>query len=89
MKQKQLVCLFFVSYFPIKLLYLLYHAEVCNEFAGPISAALRLRAKQLFLKKCSSSDEPLATLRPIRLIRDLNCRPPAVEMNMLPLDQLV
>ena len=29
----------------------LYYAETYNEFAGPISAGLRLQAKQLFLKK--------------------------------------
>ena len=59
-KQKQFYCLFFVLYFLIKLSYSLLYAEACNEFAGPISAALRLRAKHLFLKKCRRSDEPLA-----------------------------
>ena len=33
--------------------YLLYYAEACNEFAGLISALLRLRATQLLSKKMS------------------------------------
>ena len=44
------------------LLYSLYYAEACNEFAGPISASLRLWATQLLSKKCCSGGEPLATL---------------------------
>ena len=43
-------------------LYTLYYAEACNEFAGPISASLRLRATKLLLEKCRSGGEPLATL---------------------------
>ena len=43
-------------------LYSLYHTDACNEFAGPISASLRLRATQLLLKKCRNGGEPLASL---------------------------
>ena len=41
------------------------HPEACNEFAGPISASLRLRTAQLLSKKCRSDGEALATLRSI------------------------
>ena len=57
-----------LNYFKIKSnlsLYLLYYAEACNEFAGPISASLRQRATQLLSKKCCSCSESLATLCPI------------------------
>ena len=67
-------------------LYSLYYAETCNEFAGPISASLRLRAIQLISKKCRSDGEPLATLCSIWQARDLNLRPPDPETNSLPLD---
>ena len=43
--QKQFVCLFFVSNFPIKLSYSLYYAKACNKFVGPILTALRLLGK--------------------------------------------
>ena len=46
-----------------------------------------VRAIQLLSKKCCSGGEPLATLSPIWLVRDLNLRPPAPETNALPLDQ--
>ena len=46
------------------------------------------RKTQLFLKKRRCGGEPLATLCPICLARDLNLRPPAPETNALPLDQL-
>ena len=35
-------------------LYLLYNAEACNEFDGPISASLRIRTAQILPKKCHS-----------------------------------
>ena len=47
------------------LVYSLYYAEACNEFAGPISASLRLRATQILSKKYRSGGEPLATLCPL------------------------
>ena len=47
---------------PIKSSYSLYYAEACNEFTGPFFAALHLQTRQLFLKKCRRSGEPLATL---------------------------
>ena len=65
-----------------------FYTEVCNEFAKPISASFRLRATQLHSKKCCSGGEPLATLCPIWQARDLNLRPPALETNVLPLDQV-
>ena len=34
-----------------------YYAKVCNEFAGSISASMRLRATKLFSKKYSSSSD--------------------------------
>ena len=46
------------------------------------------RATQLFLKKCRSSGEPLATLSLIWPASDLNHRPPAPESNELPFDRL-
>ena len=49
-KTTQFVCLFFVSYFQIKLLHSLYYAKACNKFVGPISASLHMQATQLFLK---------------------------------------
>ena len=55
--------------------HLLYYAEACNEFAGPISASLRLLATQLFSKKYRSGGEPLTTLRPIWPARDSTSRP--------------
>ena len=67
---------------------LLYYAEACNEFAGPISTSLRLRATQLLSKKCRSDGKALATLCPIWAARDLNHGPPAPETNAWPLDQL-
>ena len=42
--------------------YSLYYAEACNDFAGPFSASLHLRATQLLSKKCRKGGEPLATL---------------------------
>ena len=47
------------------------------------------RTIQLFLKKCYSDGEPLATVRPIWQARDLNLRPPTSETNAVLLDQLV
>ena len=44
------------------LLYSLYFAEACNEFMGPISVSLRLRATPLLSKKCCSGGGPLTTL---------------------------
>ena len=49
-------------------LYSQYYAEACNEFAGPISAPLRLWATQLLSKKCRSGGEPLATAKEVDLI---------------------
>ena len=60
---------------------------MCDEFVGPISASLRLRATPLLWKKCRSSGEPLATLCPTWTVRDLNLRPPFPVPNALPLDQ--
>ena len=45
------------------------------------------RARQLLLKKCRSSGEPLATLSPIWPAQDLNIRLPAPETKALLLDQ--
>ena len=72
-------------------LYLLNYAKACNELARPISASLHLRAIQLLSKKCRSGGEPLTILFdfPICLARDLNLRPPALQTNALPQDQLV
>ena len=39
-----------------------YYTKVCNEFAGSISASMRLRATKLFSKKYRSSSEPLAKI---------------------------
>ena len=39
-----------------------YCAKICNEFAGFISASMRLMATKLFSKKYSSSSEPLAKI---------------------------
>ena len=69
------------------LLYSLYYAETCDEWAGPISALLRLRATQLFLKICRSGGEPLVILCPIWPTHHLNLGPPAPETNAWPLDQ--
>ena len=68
------------------LLYPLYYTEELTSLRGPF---LRhsARAKQLLLKKCSNSGEPLATLRPIRPAQNLNFRPPAPQTSALPLDQ--
>ena len=44
------------------------------------------RATQLISSKCFSCGEPLGTLRPIWLARDLDLRSPAQETNALPLD---
>ena len=84
--------LFAMQFFGIQIksilsLYPLYHAEACNEFSGPISASLRLRATQLLSKKCGSGGKPLTTLGPIRPAQDLNLRPFAPETNALPLVQ--
>ena len=43
----------------------------------------------LFLKKCRSNGEPLATLFPISSSRGLNLKLPDPETNALALDQLV
>ena len=43
---------------------------------------------QLLLKKCRSGGEQQAKLCPILPARDLYLRPPAPEMNALPLDQM-
>ena len=59
-----------------------------TSFSGPIYASLRLRATQIFSKKCRSGGEPLTTLCLIIPVRDLNLRPPAPETTALPLDQL-
>ena len=45
-------------------------------------------ATQLLSEKYRSGGEPLAKLCPIWLPQDLNLRPPALETNALPLDQL-
>ena len=66
--------------------YSLDYAKACNEFMGPISASLRMRATQLHSKKYCSGGEPLATLSPIWPAQELNLRPPARETNALPLD---
>ena len=69
--------------------YSLYYAEVCYEFAGPISTVCHCaRAKQLLLKKFRSGGEPLATLCPIWLAWYLNPKPPDPETKLLPLDLL-
>ena len=60
------------------------NAEACSEFAGPISASLRLGNTAPFEKNVAA----LATLFSIWLAWDLNLRPPAPEMNALPLYQL-
>ena len=65
----------------------LYFHEVCNDFAGPISASLHPGNTAPFFKKCCSGGEPLATLCPMWPARDLNLRPPAPETNALRLDQ--
>ena len=44
------------------LLYLLFYAEVCNEFLGSISLLLRLQATQLLLKTYPSDGKPLAVV---------------------------
>ena len=54
-------------------------AEACNEFAGSISALLRLLETQLLSKKCLSGGEPLTKLRLICPVRDLNLRSSATE----------
>ena len=61
------------------LLYWLYYADACNEFAGPIFASLRLQATQLNSKKCRSGGGPA---------RDLILTPPAPETNAIPVNQV-
>ena len=68
-------------------LYSLYHAEACKEFVGPISS-FRLQATHLLSKKYHSGGEPLAAFCLIWPAWDLNLRPPALETNTLPLDQV-
>ena len=71
-------------------LYSLYYAERCNEFAGPVSASLRLRATaQLFLKKCRCGDEWRAFANAVSdlVVPKFELRPTALEKNALPLDE--
>ena len=54
---------------------LMYYAEACLKFVGPISASLCPEKTALFSKKCRSGDEPLATLCSIWPARILNLWP--------------
>ena len=63
------------------LLYSLYYAEACSEFARPISASLRPGNIALF--------EEMSLLWRAVGITVLNLRPSAPETNALPLDHLV
>ena len=81
---------FFLKLFKSKsikffLLYSLYYAESCNEFAGPISASLRPGNTAPFEEISQQWRIALAKLCPIWPARDMNLRPPAPETNALPL----
>ena len=59
-----------------------------TSWLGP-SPCHYARATQLLSKKCRNGGEPLATQCLIWLARGLSLRPPALETNALPLDQLI
>ena len=65
----------------------MYHAQVCNMFAGPIFASLRLRTAKLLSKKMLQRRRAVGN-NMSDVIGDLNLRPTAPEPNALPLDQL-
>ena len=65
-------------------LYLMYHAEACNELAGAHSRVIAPGQRSFFRRNVAE----LAILCPIWPARDLNLRSPAPETNALPLDQL-
>ena len=67
-----------------------YYAEACNEFGvGGAPSTRHCACKQhiFLLKKCCKSGKLLAAMCPIWPVRDLNVKPPAPEMNTLPLDR--
>ena len=63
----------------------MYYIKACNKLVWLFSALFRLWATQLFVKKCRSSGELLATLCLIWLALNLNL---ALEMDTLPHYQL-
>ena len=68
---------------------MLCYTEKCNKFAGLNSASLRPRHTTIAsFEEMPQRGDLLATLCPIRPIRDLNLKLPVTETNALPLDQL-
>ena len=84
-------------------LYWLYYAEACNEFSGPDSASMRLRATQLLSTKyvatvasrwqhCVRFDQPEIRSSGNAFVSGtggLKFKSPVPETNALPLDLLV
>ena len=73
---------------PNLLFYLLYCAEGRNELTGPISESSRPGNTAPFKEMPQRWRAVMETLCPILSARGLNLRPPALETNAVPLDQL-
>ena len=69
------------------LLYSLYHAEACNELAGPISASLRLGNTGSFEEMPQRWQTVNNTVLDLP-DQDLYLGPPVPETNVFPLNQL-